>query len=299
VPAYGYTTPGYPIPGPGGYAGGDPLVNPPGAGFQGWLRLVQETGKRSWKSVLIISLLGISLPYAIVAIAGAVTNVSTYANLNVTQAGSAFTGLATVLGGLAIVLVLSIAASFVAAAGWVAGTWAITREAATGTPADVRAAFSYGFSRALGLWGWLILVGLMVGVGRVCCVLPGVYLAFATSMFGFVAVFERGQNPIGRSFRMTHNQFGTAIGRIAASAVPCLVYYIVFGVLIFGVIFGAIALNSASGVGYQLTESVLELVRAVVLGPVIGATMIALYVTYAELRATEAPLNTPGLQASL
>lgn len=299
VPAYGYTTPGYPVPGPGGYAGGDPLVNPPGAGFQGWMRLVQETAKRSWKSVLIISLLGISLPAAIVSIAATVTNVSSYTSTNITQASDAFAGLATVLGGLAIVLLLSLAASFISAVGWAAGTWAITQEAATGQPADIRAAFSYGLSRALTLWLWWIVVGIMCVLGICACVLPMVYLSFATSMFGFVAIFERGKNPIGRSFGLTHNQFGTAIGRVAASFLPYLVFHFLFVVVIFGALGAAVVATTAGGVGYQIIQGVLELISAVLRGPVIGLTMIALYVTYAELRATEAPVNTQGLQASL
>jgi hypothetical protein len=305
VPAYGYTTPGYPVPGQGSYAGGDPLVNPPGAAFQGWMRLVQETAKRSWKSVLIISLLCISLPYAIVTIASTVTSVGSQLSMNALQAGETIRGLAAVLGGAAIVLVLSLLATFISAIGWAAATWAITQEAATGQPADVRAALSYGLSRALTLWLWLILVAIMCFLGFCACFLPMVYLSFATSMFGFVVVFERGQNPIGRSFRLTHNQFGTAIGRVAASAVPYIVFSLVVGV-IFGAIGAAIGLSGAGGlngtgggIGFQVTTGVLELISAVLRGPVIGISIIALYVTYAELRATEAPLNTQGLAASL
>ena len=115
----------------------------------------------------------------------------------------------------------SLVVGLVQAVGWAAGTWVITQQAA-GQPASLDAALRYGLRRALGLWGWTLLVSLLIGIGFCFCVLPGIYLAFALSMAGPVYLFER-HNPIGRSFRMFHDRLGLLLGRVALVAVAVIV----------------------------------------------------------------------------
>src|SRR6185369_5006881 len=52
----------------GGFA--DPLVLAPGSSFSAWFAKFQEVAKRSWKSSLIIMLLGVAAPRALVALLG-------------------------------------------------------------------------------------------------------------------------------------------------------------------------------------------------------------------------------------
>ena len=70
--------------------------------------------------------------------------------------------LSTVLG---VLVGGSLIFGLVQCVGWAAGTWVIARQAA-GEPADLGAALRYGLRRALGLWGWTLIVALLVR-GRV------------------------------------------------------------------------------------------------------------------------------------
>jgi hypothetical protein len=269
-------------------------VLPPGSLFSAWFAKVIEVAKRSWKSALIICLIGIAAPQALVDLIGTAAGWS--ATVSVTSLSAA---LGSLLVGLLLTLVLSVAACYVAAAGWAAGTWALVREASTGQPADLSQAFGYGFKRAGGLFPWTILAALAVGIASVCFVLPGVYLAFGFSMFGFVAVFERGVNPLGRSFKLTHNSvtIGPTLGKVGILIGVYLVYTSVIG-LIFGAFALAVSIGSGGvveGIGSGFVQAVATLLSA----PAFAVLLIGLLPTYAELRARETPLSTAQLNHDL
>jgi hypothetical protein len=299
-PTAGYTVP--PQFTPSAYPGGaaDPLVLPVGASFGAWFTKVQEVAKRSWKSALILCTAGIAVPEALVVL---VRDSSGYfLALSVTGIGSFFDLIGSViLGGMLTIAVCAVGA-YVAAAAWAAGVWALVQEAATGRAASLGKAFGYGMRRAAGMWPWTFLAATMVYIGKSCLVLPGVYLAFGLSMFGFVAVFERGVNPIGRSFNLTHNSntIGPTIGKVAI----LLGVYIVVD-LILSAIFVAIAVAIALAVGhtgafgYNISRGVIEAIGTVLTGPAIAVLLLGLMPTYLELRARETPVNTPALQAQL
>jgi hypothetical protein len=304
APAGGYSVPPqYPPPPqfPGGVGGGagDPLVLPPGVMFGAWFAKVQEIARRSWRSVLIITGVGIAGPYALLNLIETVTRVSSYFGPGaVTKASDFANAMGSLLFGLFITVVFAIGASFVAAAGWAAGVWALVQEAATGRPANVAEAFRYGMRRAASLWLWTILVGLLTFVGICLCILPGVYVAFATSLFGMVAIFERGQNPIARSFRLTHANFGATLGRIAVLFGLYFVYALVLGV-IFGVIQAGVAFGSHGSFTFNVVSGILSAVETMLTAPAYAFILIGLLPTYAELRAREAPLSTAQLQYEL
>src|SRR5262252_6844483 len=69
-PPGGYAPP--PPPQPAGYtpqpAWSDPLFVPPGSSFGAWYNKVIEIVKRSWRSVLMITAVGIALPAGIVSL---------------------------------------------------------------------------------------------------------------------------------------------------------------------------------------------------------------------------------------
>jgi len=293
----GYVT----LPQYGGFAAGysDPLVLPPNSSLGAWFSKVQEISRRSWKAALIIVGLGIAVPNAIVNLIQSITEVGAlFGATAITKPGNSSAELGSILIGSLVTLVFSVAAIFVAAAGWAAGTWALTREAATGQPANIGEAFRFGFGRALSLGLWSILVGLMVVVGLCACLIGSPYLAFATSMFGFVAVFERGQNPIGRSFKLTHANFGPTLGRFAILLVVFIGYTLILGTII-GAIGAAIALGTSGSLASNVFLGVLGAIESLLTTPVYALFLVGLLPTYAELRAREAPLSTAQLNYEL
>jgi hypothetical protein len=280
-----FTPPAY----PGG--AGDPLVLPPGADFGAWFTKVQEVAKRSWKSALIICTIGIAAPRAIVTLVERISNLAYYAGgTALVHIGDITSVIGSIILGFFVTLLFAIAASFVAAAGWAAGTWALVQEA-NGRPAGLGPAFQYGLKRAMGLWLWTVLVGLMVTIGTCACILPGIYLAFATSLFGFVAIFEKGQNPIGRSFQMTHANIGPTLGKTAIVGAIAYAYALVVG-LIFGAIAVAAAIGSIRTTGHNFTYGIFEAIGTLLTGPAYAVALIGLLPIYTELRAREGSLQS-------
>ncbi|GAA1754569.1 hypothetical protein [Luedemannella helvata] len=302
-PGYAAPPPGYAAPPPAssyavpsGYQSvGDPLV-PAGPDFSTWFAKLQEVAKRSWKSALIITGLGIALPQAVIAILqqfaiGAWT-------FSVLEIGDLGTALGSLIGGLFVLLLAYVGVAFVASIAWAAGTWALVQEAATGQSANIGAAFKFGTSRAMRLWPWAIVAGIAFGIGSACCYLPGVYAAFAFSMFGFVGLFQRGVNPVGGSFQMTHSDFGPNLGKILLTFVP----FVIFGYVIpfvFGLLAAAVAGAFSYGFTYDLTFGLVAAFGQLIAAPGYAALLLGLLPTYAQLRARQAPVSTPLFQQEL
>ncbi|WP_245718622.1 hypothetical protein [Micromonospora rhizosphaerae] len=276
----------------------DPLVTPPNAGLSGWFSRCTGALRRSWRLLIPIMLLTQAAPAAAVSLLSLGLNPS--AQLETLPgdgsaplpdgylADVAAFGGAVLLGSLLLGLLQSL--------GWAAGTWAVTRQAA-GEPADLGGALRYGLRRALGLWGWTLLSSVLIGVGVCFCVLPGIYLAFATALAGPVYLFER-ENPIGRSFRMFHERFGPVLGRLALVAAVLIVGSVVGGVLeSVGMLpFGTDPLATPGATAGAVAVIV---VAAVLVVPVYLVQLVGLLATYAEQRAHEGPVNAARLAAEL
>lgn len=292
--------PGPPASGwyPPGLDPADRLVTPPGAGLGAWFDRCVGAVRRGWRLLLPILLLTQVLPAAVLSVLSlGLDPTAKWETTAVEESTSLpdtfFTDLATMflvlIGG-------SLLIGLVQAVGWAAGTWVITRQA-VGEPVSLGEALRYGLRRALGLWGWTLLIGVIVGLGVCFCVLPGIYLAFALSMAGPVYLFER-ENPIGRSFRMFHDRLGLLLGRVALVAAALIVGTVVAGVLegVGSAPFGADPLATpGSAIGVVLVIAV----GAVLALPVHLAQLVGLLVTYAEQRAHEGPVNGAGLAAEL
>jgi hypothetical protein len=290
MPGQAYTW----VPGPDP---GDPLVPPPYAGIGGWFARCAAALRRGWRQLLPIMLLTHAVPGAVFAVLslGLAPN-------NETVTGP--TGAPVLPDGYfedvfvfyGAILLAALILGPVQAAGWAAGTWLVTRQAA-GEPVTVAAAFRYGWRRAIGLWGWTILASLLIMVGFCACILPGIYVLFAIALFGPVYLFER-QEPIGRSFGMLHRRFGPVLGRVAlvgALYVAAAVLNVVLEA-ISGVAFGADPMGAP---GTAVGAVLLAVLGAVLTAPAYLGQLVALVVTYAEQRAHEGPVNVARLAAEL
>ncbi|MFV2099611.1 hypothetical protein [Micromonospora sp. LOL_024] len=276
----------------------DPLVTPPGAGLGGWFARCLSTAGRGWRLLLPILVLTQVLPLAMLSVLTLAVDPS--ARWDAEMAGNSALPV-TFWSDLSVLLFVLVGGSLVfglvQCLGWAAGAWVIARQAA-GEPVGFGAALRYGLRRALGLWGWTLIVTLIVAIGFFCCCfLPGIYAGFALAMAGPVYLFER-QEPISRSHRMLRARLGLLLGRVALVAAAAIGVALVAGVVesLAIIPFGVTPLNSpGTAVGALLAISVGALLAL----PAHLAQLVGLVVTYAEQRAHEGPVNAGQLAVEL
>lgn len=264
---------------------------PPGAPLSAWFTIVLGIAKRSWKSALIIATIGIAVPRAIAnLVAGLAGWGGSWSVFNLPFFFSHMFDGASIIG-LFFSIIACAAGCYLAAAGWAAGAWALVQEAATGRAANLSQAFGYGFKRATALFPWTVAAGAAFTVGYAVLLLPGLYIAFAVSLFGLVGVFERGGNPLLRSVRLTHNSatFGPTVLKVGVALVG---YSILAGIAhgifgLIGAIFGTASRLSGLNGAFDTTFSIITAIGEIFTGPAFAVLLICLLPTYAELRARE------------
>ncbi|MEU5530451.1 hypothetical protein ABZ744_26305 [Micromonospora chersina] len=302
APLPGAAYPGYALPGqPYGWHPGldpqDPLVTPPHAGVGGWFSRCGGALRRGWRQLLPIMLLTQTVPAAVIA-------VLSLAFAPTDQPATGPDGAPALPDGYfehifafyGVVLLAALTFGPLQSTGWAAGTWVVARQAA-GEPVGVGAALRYGLRRALGLWGWTLVVSLLMTVGACFCLLPGLYAAFAFALFGPIYLFER-QEPIGRAWRMFHQRFGMVLGRVALVMCALIAAAVLDGVL------GAVnqlafGVDPMGAPGTAAGAVAVAVVGAVLATPAYLAQLVGLVAAYAEQRAQEGPVNAARLAAEL
>jgi hypothetical protein len=267
----------------------DPLVTPPGAGFSGWWSRFGALVKAHWKALAPIILIVNVVPLVVFGSAAGGFAL-TQGSGGLIAPKSITLGAGFLAGVIGLALVVLVVTSYLSAMGLAAMMWTITQRAA-GWPAPLGAALRYGFRRGLRVFGWQLLGGLIIAAGTCALVLPGIYLAFALCLLVPVALFE-SENPISRSFSLTHRSFGAVLGRMA------LTFTMVIGLSI-----AANVIESILGGGIRDTSVATGIIGAVISliiqvpSQVISVTGTLL--TYAEMSARTAPTSTPILHAAL
>lgn len=234
----------------------DPLVP---ADIGGWLRRILDVVQRSLVPLLQIQVAVALVGLVATTVAGVPAGGPALDPTTVTpqQAGQ------LVGGGIVAVLVALVVGAFASAA-----SVFIAVRHANGQEADLGTALSFAAGRVLPLIGWNIVAGLLIGLGVIAFIVPGIYLAVVLlSCLTGVVVIER--NGIGRTFTLVNHRFWPTFGRMALVAVAGAVY---FGVA------GALAASLGPG---SLAAAVVQAVLSVLAGMV--GTGVAV-VTYAELR---------------
>ena len=292
-PPAGYPPPGYPPP-PAGYPQpnhpqqdyprypgesflgappDDPLVPPD---FAGWFERIIGVARRSLAPLLIIQtgLAIVSIIFDLIA-GGSTEEFAIVAADPAIVDPSQVSGL---LGRMVLgQVVLGLLGLFAGAA-----SIHIAVEDAAGGRSSIGTAFGFAAGRALPLIGWFLLAGLLMALGFMLLILPGIYLAivFSASLLGVVAI-ERGG--IGRSFALVNRRLLPTTGRVLAFFVITVVY-----ILLIGFVAG-------------MAGSVVGTILFALLSIPIGLVWVGLaVVTYAELRFHERPGTlTPRLAAEL
>ncbi|WP_174536257.1 hypothetical protein [Micromonospora chalcea] len=293
--------PGAAYPMPGGWPSGidpqDPLVNPPHAGIGPWFARCWGALRRGWRQLLPIVLLTQVIPATVIGVLTLIISPDSQMATAPNGAPTLPDGFwAETLGFYGAILFAGLIFGALQAMGWAAGTWVIARQAA-GEPAGLGAAFRYGLSRALGLWGWTIVVSLLVTLGACFCLLPGLYAALALALFGPVYLFER-RDPVGRSWQMFHSRFGMVLGRVML-VVAALVAATLLDVVLSGINVQVFGVEPMGAVGTAIGAVTITVLSAVVAAPTYLVQQVGLVVTYAEQRAQEGPVTAAQLAAEL
>jgi hypothetical protein len=271
----------------------DPLVTHIVQGFGGWWQRVWKTFARSWRSLLPIIALTSGLP-ALVFVLTTMNQRNRWATLmaaptpqeSQAQLDAHLHALLSVeLKILGLVLILGVVTAFTSGIGWSAAIWTITKHA-VGEPAPFGSAMTFGARKCLRLAGWFLLYGLIVCIGLVCCILPGLYFAVAGGLIAPIVIFRR-ETAIGESFRLVNRNFGAALGRLAA------LVGLTAGVSVaVGVVRLALPSDGLGGVISGVVGVAAALPMSIVL-------IIGVMLTYVELQAREQPLNSAGLNSAL
>ncbi|HIV57184.1 MAG TPA: hypothetical protein H9902_04430 [Candidatus Stackebrandtia faecavium] len=198
------------------------------------------------------------------------------------QQDEMFQFLSDYLAFAGIWIVITILLSYLTSAGLAAAIRIVLTDAAR-RPISFGEAMAYGARRGLVVWGWHVIVLICVLVGICLCVLPGLYLALAFSLFAPVVVCEGG-SAMARSMRLIHRAFGAMLGRVALLAL------FGFGLSILG---GNI---SSAAVMLGVNSIVVTVISVIATLAVQVATMTVmsggLLITYAETRAGEGTLSS-------
>ncbi|GIJ43878.1 hypothetical protein Val02_07640 [Virgisporangium aliadipatigenens] len=269
----------YPAP-----AVADPLVSPDYGGW--WARGLRLLGRCFWP------LLAVHLVGALVAAAVQVPLFLAARRLSVVTDGpTILVATSYIVVGLAVRLAAQAVVT-------VAGVHAVVARAA-GAPVRVGTALGYALRRALPLFAWEFVAGLLIAVSVVLLVLPSLYVGLVVLMLPAVVAFERGSAAVPRCFKLFHASFGTALARTVTLAVLTLV-----GLLVAQVLGSLVAAMSAFFVTDLDTLETLITVLAPTLTTLFGGVAAActtplLVATYADLRARAEGTTTPHLAYAL
>jgi hypothetical protein len=245
--------------------------------FAEWFSKIFGVVARSWQPLVVIQLVA-ALPGLVLG--GLAEGLMTPDPTSYSSPEAAGLAAGATVGVLVAVLISVVFALFAQGA----SVFVAVRDA-VGRPAKAGEALSFAAGRALPLFGWGLLAGLMLVVGFLLLVLPGVYLAivFGATLTGVVVIERQG---IGRTFALVNPRFWPTAGRLVVVGLIGLVYNLVVTFVI-----GALA-----GAG----SFVATLLSAVLTLPLSLLSVGVAVVTYAELRNRENPaVGSPALAAQM
>ncbi len=245
-------------------------------GLGDWFAKIIELIRRSFVRLLVIQI-GFTV---IIAVLGATVGI--LVALLLTRDQGAARGITAGLGSLIAVAAVIV---FLIVGAWVQiASFVIAVLDAAGEPIGMGSALRLASRRVLPLTGWMIISGIMLVVGFVLLVIPGIYLAivFGASLIGVVTVDHKG---IGRSFELVNRRFWPTAGRMLLLFLIIIVYFAL-----------TIGLDYLAGPG-SFVSNVLGWIFSIIMGLfAVGVSVV----TYTELRFHENPtVLTPTLVTEL
>jgi hypothetical protein len=259
--------------------GEDPLVP---ADFSGWMGKIVDAFARSWRPLLVLQLL-LAVPLAVLfGLFRKAAGTSDWLTANGSQLKLHLDHPGAAAG---IIVALAVIALVLGAAVQLASLWVVVRQA-VGRDCPLQEAFRFAAGRLLPLIGWQIAAAVLISIGLIAVVVPGICLAvvFVPLLLGVVGLEHGG---IKRCFELARGQFLALFGRCCTVFVIALAYSELTQVITGGV-FG----RESTGWGTQLVSSALEL-------PLEIAGMAFLVITYAEARGRRQQTSTLDLAKAL
>ena len=149
--------------------------------------------------------------------------------------------------------------------------------------------------RLLPLIGWSLLAGVLVGVGLLLCLLPGIYFIVVLILLAPVVAIERRQG-IGRCFDLFHTARRTALGRNGTIlAIMLAVATLGWGLQM--AITAAVGSNQGDpGAGSTVRALAADSLTTAVVGILTGPLAVT---AYASLRTKREPISTADLALQL
>jgi hypothetical protein len=252
-----------------------------------WFSKVFAGMRRSWKSLLVYQLIAL-VPSMLIGIA--------LRDFNNQFASKSPNGPFTLGRGLLVLTLVSsltsivIYAVFTAASAHVLALDAVAERQGSASRVRWQDGLRFGLSRVLPMLGWSIATGLLVIVGYVFCLLPGIYFAvvFYGTLTGVVA-FERPSSVVNRCFELMKGNWWEIFARFLLVGVARAI--VSFGV---GLLSGGFSLaarrSRASSFGSIIASKVTNV-------PFTMFVSVAAVVTYAELRRKLEPISSAQLAA--
>ncbi|GAA0532124.1 hypothetical protein GCM10010172_11100 [Paractinoplanes ferrugineus] len=264
------------------YAGpNDPLVS---SDFSGWWNKSFRLLRAAWRPIAVLQIVSAIPQIVFLVLLDIRTNdLVTTLNSNAEPTTAELRALFDPYLGLLLPLLIALLVGLVSTL----ASLQLLIQQATGQPLSIGTALRAAVRRAPALIGWCVPAMLMVGVGLLFCLLPGIYLAFVFAVLSTVVLLERG-NAIGRVFALFHADFGASLARV-----------VVAGGIAFALntLADIITRPIAATAGASTTTSIVTQTIAGLIA-VVGATLtIAMMLTaYADMRARHEPFSTAYLQ---
>jgi hypothetical protein len=144
-------------------------------------------------------------------------------------------------------------------------------------PADLSASFSFALERALPLLWVSILTAVVVLIGFVLVIIPGIYLAVSLAIAVPVLMAEdrHGLSALSRARELVSGRWWQVLGAIVVAAIVALVGEIIIGLLAKPIVSG-IAPHSVTG--YLLISALVNALVSIVFYPFTAAVPLVIYV---------------------
>ncbi|GIE95755.1 hypothetical protein Ari01nite_32200 [Paractinoplanes rishiriensis] len=279
-PAYG-SPPGYGAPAgglpPTYYAGPqDPLVS---ADFSGWWDRSSRLIRAAWQPLALIQLIA-AVPLFVVSVATTLVT-----NSDVVVSESTDFDAATFFGALFGIFALFLIPVVLGLITQLAALRYLV-QLALGQPITIGQALRSVLGRAPALLGWAIVAGLIILVGLILCVLPGLYMIAVVAVLPAIVLLEPGKG-LGRAFELFHADFGAALARIAT------LMGITIGIsFATSFILGALTPATDPAVATVVLTELVTAAFSVAIGIVFSPMLLT---AYADMRARKEPFSTAYL----
>jgi hypothetical protein len=195
-------------------------------------------------------------------------------------------------GGLVVLLivtVLSIVAILIANG----ATVKAVGEAYLGHSPDWRASLGYAGSRIWGLLGLAIVLGILLTIGYILIIIPGIYLTviWCAAIPAFMIEGLPALGSMQRSSDLVRGRWWATFGRVLAAII---VYAILYAIVT--AIGGAIAGDASSYTVFLIIRTVFTTIAALLLTPFVAAVFVVLYI---DLRVRKEAFDIEALAQTL